>query len=500
MKRDAIVALDLGTSSCRALVFAAGGQVLGRAQETYPLLQPHTGWAEQDPEELVAAAGRVIRGAVAAAQLASGDVAALSLGTYFHSLLALDASGRCLSPVITWADTRSTAEADALRSAGLGLYPRTGCPPHPMYPLAKLLWLRGHQPDLWGSTPRWGSVKDLLIERLTGVWAVDHSIASGSGIFRMERLDWDEDALALTGLERRQLPQLLPTTQTLPLAHCGAGLTGLPAGLPVVLGAGDGALSNLGAGAVGPGVMAAMVGTSGALRVTSPSPRVDPEGRSWCYNVTPDLWLLGGAISNGGVILKWLRDRWLQPGATYDDITASAGRVPLGAGGLIFLPLLAGERSPFWNARARGVLLGLGLEHGPDHMARAALEGVAFRLNSVREALESLAGPAAEVRATGGLSRSALWVQICADVFGRTVTVGGESEGSATGAFLLARHALGAEPDLAAAGRYSAREVTYTPDPQRHALYERLYAIYLDAYWSLQRSFASLAEFREAGS
>ncbi len=499
MTCDAILALDLGTTSCRALLFDVHARVLGRAEESYPLLRRHPGWAEHHPEGLVTSSARVIRGALTRAGLAPSRVSAVSLSTYLHSLLATDRSGRPVSPVITWADTRSAAEADELRAIGIELYLRTGCPPHPMYPLAKLLWVRKHQPELCASAPLWGSIKDLLMRRLTGEWAVDHSIASGSGMLELARLDWDEDALMLAGITRHQLPELLPTTAALPLDRAGAELTGLTEGTPVVVGAGDGPLSNLGAGAVGPGMMAIMVGTSGAVRVASSAPRTDPQGRTWCYNLTRDCWLIGGAISNGGIVLEWLRDRWLPPGKTYGETISAAGRVPLGAGGLLFLPLLAGERSPYWNSRARGVVVGLGLEHGPEHLTRAALEGVTFQLNSVRRAVEELVGPAVEVRATGGFTRSAAWVQMCADVFGRAVNVCVESEGSALGAFLLARYALNAEVDLAtAASKLAVVERAYTPHSERQLRYSRLYDIYLDTYRHLQDTFGTLAEFRAA--
>ncbi len=427
----------------------------------------------------------------------ASHIAALTLSTYLHSLLALDGSLQPLSPVTTWADTRSAAAAEQLRASSPDLYPRTGCPPHPMYPLTKLMWLRAHSQDLWASTPRWGSIKDLLVYRLTGRWAVDHSIASGSGLFQLNGLGWDADALSLVGVEKHQLPELMPTTAVLGLGREGAGLTGLREGTPVVIGAGDGMLSNLGAGAVGPGMIAVMVGTSGAVRATSTTPRVDPKGRTWCYNLSPDHWVVGGAISNGGSVLRWLRDRWSKSGESYEELTRAAARIPAGSDALIFLPLLGGERSPYWDSRARGALVGLGLAHGPDHMVRAALEGVAFQLKSVLVALEELVGVASEVRLTGGLSRSPFWRQLCADVFGRNVHVLGEAEGSAIGAFLLARHALGAEPDLlGAARRMTEATHAYAPDPASSALYERLYEVYEHTYWRLQYTYAALADMR----
>ena len=242
------------------------------------------------------------------------------------------------------------------------------------------------------------------------------------------------------------LPEVVPTTYSRPLSATAAQRTGLPAGIPVVIGAGDGVLVNVGIGAVRPGQMSATIGTSGAVRILSERPRTDEKGRTWCYNLTDDAWVLGGAINNGGIVLRWLRDNFgeaerLQADELgmdpYELLTQAAGKVPAGSDGLILLPFFLGERAPNWNADARGVLFGLNLNHGKGHLARAAMEGVCYRMNSILRALEQVAGPAHEIRVSGSFTRSTLWPQILADVLGQSVGMPNINEGAAFGAAVL---------------------------------------------------------------
>ncbi|HLN61201.1 MAG TPA: FGGY family carbohydrate kinase, partial [Symbiobacteriaceae bacterium] len=263
-KSTTIVALDLGTTSCRALVFGLDGRVVGQASRTYPLSTPRPGWVEQDPMHLLTAADAVVPEAVARAGVTPADVAGVVLCTYMHSLIALGPAGEYLTPIMTWADTRSVAQVDQVRAMPdwHDLYARTGCPPHTMYPLYKFLWLKEHNRALLEGATRWASIKELLIERWTGQWALDYNLATGTGLLNCHTLDWDEEALRLAGVRREQLSPVVPNMQTFALLP---GRLGLLPGTPVVAGAGDGVLSSLGSGAIEPGVVAAMVGTSGAV-------------------------------------------------------------------------------------------------------------------------------------------------------------------------------------------------------------------------------------------
>ncbi len=492
-----IIALDLGTTSCRALLFDLDGSVCASASRTYPLVTDRPGWVEHDPEVLLTAADEVV--AEVAARAGSPEaVLAVSLCTYMHSLAALDARGDYLTRLITWADTRSAGQVDWMREqpGWHDLYARTGCPPHTMYPLYKFLWIQQERPDLMRNAARWASIKELLIHRWSGHWALDYNLATGTGMLNMHTLRWDEEALALAGVREEQLSEVVPTTATFPLTYDRLGLR---PGTPVVAGAGDGVLSSLGSGAIEPGVVAAMVGTSGALRSCVPEPTVDPRARVWCYYLDTNRWILGGSLNNGGIALRWFQENFFPGEPGYDATLGAAATAPLGSNSLLFLPYLTGERSPGFNARARGVWFGLGLEHTRSHMARSVLEAVAYRLYSVLGPIEELTGQVAEIRATGGFARSPFWLQICADVFGREVAVPGQTEGSALGAFVLAAVALGIAPDLSWVHRFIQVEQRLQPDPANHAAYDELFAIYQRVSANLQSEFRALAAIRERG-
>lgn len=489
---DALAVLDIGTTSTRAFVLRLDGSVVAESRVANVLKTPTPQRVEQDPVALRRAAETVVAQVVTRARSSGLSIHGLVLSTHMHSLLVTDAAGMPLTPLITWADTRADAQASIVRSQvdWPALYARTGCPPHASYPLYKLMALRAA-----GAAPRPSDrvmdLKSWLIHGWTGTWLVDRSIASGSGLLNLRTLRWDADALELAGVSEDQLPAIVDTTHHVP---CATERLGLPPGTPIVVGAGDGVLSSLGSGAITPGVAAVMVGTSGAVRVPSPVPVVDPAGRLFSYYLTDGRWIVGGAISNGGIVLDWLAGIL---GLDAARLLQAAAQAPAGAGGLILLPLLAGERAPGYDGRARGAWFGLGLDHDRRHLARAALEGVAFRVRSVLDVVEERTGPSREVRATGGLARSSLWIEILARVLDRPVSIPAGVEGSTVGALLLGSVALGLQPDIDTAAARSVRiDEVVRPVADEAALYGTSYALYQRLYRSLSPEFGTLADLR----
>lgn len=500
-QRECAIGIDIGTGSSRAAAFDLHGRLLFSRAEEYPLSHPRLGWAEQDPELVFSAVIRALKDV--AAYLAQHNYRPLVVGlsSVFHSVLPLGKDGRPLANCLPWADSRSTQIVSAWKKdpAAQAWYARTGCPLHPMYLPGKIAWWRQNEPELFAQTARFISLKEYVVTRLFGLPWVDYSVASGSGLLNEEKLTYDNEVLAALGIGPERLSELVPTTAILGgLPAEWARATGLPSDVPWVIGAGDGALSSLGAGGVTPGILTAMIGTSGAVRLASPVPRVDPKGRTWCYHLAEGCWLLGGAINNGGIVYRWLRDGFVPDSLrSYDALNAAAAQVPPGSAGIIFLPFHSGERSPYWNADARGIIFGLSLEHTAAHLARATMEGITYRMYSIFQALEELAGPAHEVRASGGFARSPLWLQIMADVFGRKVYVPSVPEGSALGAALLALTAIGVLPNIETAAQLVSIGSHYEPIPENHSLYRELYEIYMRIYFKLQDEFAALANFRE---
>jgi gluconokinase len=498
-----VVGLDLGTTSAKAIAYDVDGRPWGEAGREYPLSSPRPGTAEQDPDEVRDAAVAVLGTAVRRARQAGARVVGVAVSAALHSLLALGADGRPLTPVLTYADTRAAAEAARLRDSGRGLplYRRTGAPVHPMTPLTKLRWFADHDPGTARAARRWVSLKEYVVAHLTGSFVVDHSVASGTGLFDLRARDWDAEALDYARVERAQLSQPVPTTEVRTLGAEAAAALGLDAGLPLVIGAADGCLANLGSGATSPDVAAVTIATSGAVRVVTAEPRTDPDGRLFCYALTEDRWVVGGAISNGGLALRWYRDHVLPDVAAqaraegadpYDRLVELALTAPPGGDGLLFLPFLTGERAPHWDAVPRGVLFGLDLRHGRADLVRAALEGPLLQLRWVLAALEDNGIVPREVRANGGFTRSAAWLQLLADVFARRITVPERGEATCLGAALLGAVALGLVPSLDVAAGAVRTAGCYDPRPELAGVYRTAFTRYRDLYDALAGPFAQL--------
>jgi gluconokinase len=492
---DVVIGVDIGTTSAKAVAFDLHGASRGQGHRAYPLTSPAPGREEQDPRHVVDATLACIREAAAAARAAGDAVRGLAFSAALHALVALDARGEPLTPIVTWADSRAADAARELRESarGLALHRRTGTPVHPMSPLLKLRWFADHAPEIAERAACWVGVKELVLRELVGETVVDEGVASATGLFDLDERAWDAEALAYAGIGADRLPRLVPTTEVLALTAAGAALADLPAGTPVVIGAGDGPLANLGLGAITPGTVACSIGTSGALRVVADAPRVDDRGRVFCYVLAPGRWVVGGATNNGGIVLDWLRSA-VAP--DLDDPAALldlAARAEPGCGGLLFLPHLLGERAPHWRTGARGGYVGLTREHRREHLVRAAIEGVCLQLALVLQALGEAGVEVREVRATGGFSRSALWRQILASAFGRPVGFAVSPEGSALGAALLGMTALGLHDGLDRASELVDVTDTQEPDPRASDLYARLLPIFDQSSQALTGTFDALA-------
>jgi gluconokinase len=297
----------------------------------------------------------------------------------------------------------------------------------------------------------------------------------------------DPEALELAGIgQERLLPLASPSARIGSLAVEAARATGLPSGLPLVLGASDGALANLGCGTLAPGQVVISVGTSGAVRQWVAEPRLDPAQRTWCYLLAEGRWFAGGAVNNAGLAVQWVRDSLYagEPegdGAGFERLFSETAQVPAGAGGLRCLPFFAGERSPYFRADARAAFVGLGWEHGRAHLARAVLEAVALRLADVWDAL-AIAPGGEPARLAGGILRSPFWAQLLCDALGFPLAAVETADASAVGAALLAWSALEPQRSLEelVGGIRPGRH--WHPDPGRHRTYRRLLAEFRELY------------------
>jgi gluconokinase len=467
-----VLALDVGTSSARARAFDEGGRARPGA-EGHVTYQPRTtpdGGVELDPDALLDAVARAIDDCLAGCGRHAGEIAAVGASVFWHSLLALDPAGRPLTPVLTWADTRSAAAAHALRREmdERAVHQRTGAPLHSTFFPAKLRWLREAQPEIFGRAARWCGFAEYLQACLTGSMQCSLSMASGTGLLDQERGGWDATMLEAVGVADDALPSIdddarpgliAPWAERWPAL---ARVSWYPAH-------GDGACSNLGSDCSGPGRIALNVGTSAALRLVRPerlgAHPATPAGL-WRYRVDSRRALVGGATSEGGNVLAWCRQALVLPegDAALEQALAA---VPADAHGLTALPFFAGERSPGWRPEARAAVAGLSLASGAVDIVRALLEGVAFRLAEIYDRLRSLAATDHLVIGSGGaIGHSPTWTQIITDALGVPIGLGPDVEASTRGAALLALEALGVETLPPAEPVRILR-----PDPDRHARY-----------------------------
>jgi gluconokinase len=500
-ERTCTVGVDLGTTTLKAIAFDdATGQPIARAAATTPLLpaadsesvsgEGSVARAEQDPDAVAEAATTVLAQAVTAARARGYHVARVGISAAMHSFLPVGAGERPLLPALLWMDGRAEPEAHALWETpeGKALYARTGTPIHAMAPLAKLLWLRAHRPDIFAVATRFVSLKEWIWRRWLGAWEVDASIASATGLYNLRENAWDQEALRLTGIDATRLSTLVPTTTI------RAGLrderllaAGLSAQTPFVIGAADGVLANLGLGAIAGGaseasdVMALTIGTSLALRIGSARPMTDPATRAFCYVLDQGRYVVGGASNSGGNVLEWLggvlRSETPEAGAEerLTTLLLDAGKVDVGA--LLCLPYLTGERAPLWSARARASFIGLDAQHTPAHLMRAACEGIIYNAWWIASGLFALTGRPRAILASGHVLDLPWIRQLVADVFDLPVRAGGDADASARGAAILARIATGAatwDEALNEASLVSDAEISAVamPNPARTRQYQ----------------------------
>ena len=453
-----VLALDIGTSSTRAILFDAAGSKVGEeAQHAYDQTTTPDGGVETDAEALLELTARCIDDILKGTDR---PILAAGASCFWHSLLGVDAQGKPLTGVLSWADNRSAAWVSPLRSMlkERETHARTGAMFHTSYWPAKLLWLQHARPELFEGGMRWMSFAEFFTLRVCGEAIASISMASGTGIFSQVPCEWDRPILDILQIETSQLSRLVDSSEALPplLPEFASRWPALAQSkwYPAL---GDGACSNIGSGCVTPDRIAMNVGTSGALRVvlenyTAPAPR-----GLWRYRIDKKRSVMGGAVSNAGNVWKWANSTLKLPADFDAQMTAMAPD----SHGLTVLPFLAGERSPLWNANARMVIEGATLDTTAVKMLRAALEASSLRFAEVAEAVRSAVAEyrkehgganseEGEIVASGGaLERSACWTQIMCDCLGVPLVESRETEASARGAALMALEASGAIGNIA---------------------------------------------------
>jgi gluconokinase len=492
--KETLIALDVGTTSVKGLLCDTEGVVLDSFAASYPTYYPDSLSVEQDAQEVFGAVVEVVKSLMARGGVEPSSVAGLVFAGILHSMVPVDSDGNALGRALIWADKRAIGQSE--RIAGEldveEVKGRTGCTLHPMYYLPRLLWFRERARDIAMRTHKFVSIKEYILHRLFGRFVVDRSIASGTGLWNMHTLDWDEDLLRAAGVDRGRLSDVVETTHLFRgLGPEWAAAIGLLEGTPCIVGGADGPLAHLGSVGLADDSMSMTIGTGAALRLKTARPAVPAGMEGWCYYMAEGTWLLGGVIQDAGIVLKWFCDTFLRTGdevKDYELLNSYAAEVDPGAGGIVFFPFLGGERCPHENPRVRGSLLGLSFNHSLKHMARALMEGISYRLFSVYRMLA--AGGELDLVVTGGVLKSPVWLQIISDFFGRSLWLPDAREGSAWGAILIGLRALGVIPNLEGVSRFVGRRGKITPNEENHRVYEVVFRTYERAYGGVTNFFS----------
>jgi xylulokinase len=502
-----LLGIDVGTSGSKAILIDAAGAVKASVTTEYPLYTPQPLWAEQNPSDWWAATVSSIKRVLQEEGVKPADVAGVGLTGQMHGLVLLDAQGEVLRPCIMWNDQRTAVQCAAItEKVGLENVLRlTGNPILPGFTAPKIVWVRENEPEVYANVAKALLPKDYVRYRLTGGFFGEVSDASGTSMFDVGQRQWSDEMLQALEVPREWLPEVTESPEVSARISAGAAAeTGLLEGTPVVGGGGDQAAQAVGTGIVAEGVVSATLGTSGVVFAASDSYRVEPQGRlhAFCHAV-PGMWHLMGVMLSAAGSFRWYRDTLAeveraQEAETgrdaYDILTEAAAEVAPGCEGLLFLPYLTGERTPYPDPNARGVFFGLTLRHGKAHMTRAVLEGVSYGLLDSLELMRALGLSIEQVRASGGGARSSLWRQILADVFDAEIVTVNVTEGAAYGAALLAGVGAGVYADVFSACEAALRLTGRTEPGPAVSIYADYYPCYRALYPALAPEFTAIAE------
>lgn len=502
-----LIGIDIGTSGTKTILIDETGRVIARALAEYPLYSPKPQWSEQDPGDWWRATIATVSRVLEISKIDPKEVKGIGLSGQMHGSVFLDKDGKVLRRALLWNDQRTQTECDWI-TATVGQERIVQLISNPVltgFTVGKIIWLRNHEPKVYAKVSKVLLPKDYIRYELTGEYATEVSDASGTALFNVRKRVWSEEMLDAIGIPLAWMPKAYESPEISGrISAAAAAATGLAPGTPVVGGGGDQAAGAVGNGIVETGIVSSTVGTSGVVFAFSDQPVVDPQLRlhTFCHAV-PDKWHLMGVMLSAGGSLQWYRDAFCQPEKVvasalgkdpYELICAEAEGAPVGTEGLVFLPYLTGERAPYADPNARGVLFGLSRRSERSHVARAILEGVSYGLRDSFEIMEGMRLPIRQVRASGGGARSRAWRQIQADVTGYTHVTINVEEGPALGVALLAGVGTGVYASVAEACRATI-QVKDSTDPCKvnHAAYDRFHKVYQSLYAHLKEDFVAVA-------
>lgn len=502
------IGVDIGTSGTKTVLFDKTGNVIASALQEYPLYQPQNGYAEQRPEDWLEATVSTIAQVMAKSGVEAAQVKGVGLSGQMHGLVMLDEQDTVIRPAIIWCDQRTAKECEEItqKVGAERLIQITANPALTGFTASKILWVRNHESENFARCTKILLPKDYVRYMLTGAFATEVSDASGMQLLDVPNRCWSDEVLEKLEIPKSMLAKVYESPDiTGYITAAMAARTGLAEGTPVVGGAGDNAAAAVGTGVVENGKAFTTIGTSGVVFAHSDEIAIDPKGRvhTFCCAV-PGAWHVMGVTQAAGLSLKWFRDNF----CTAEKETAAAmgkdpyflmdqeaEQVPIGAGKLLYLPYLMGERTPHLDPQVRGAFVGLSAVHGKKEMLRAVMEGVAFSLNDCKNIIQEMGIPVDDMMACGGGGTSPLWRQMLADLYRCPVKTVASKEGPALGVAILAMVGTGAYPSVAEACRAIIRtDKTQQPIPENTDRYAPFYALYTKLYPAMKDSFKELQE------
>jgi len=502
MSNDLLAGIDIGTTGARCMIFDLSGHCVSSAYEEYGLVHLQPGWIEQSIPDLLAATDRACLRAVTASSVDASRIGSIGVSTQTTATCPVDAEGTLIRRMLSWQDTRATAEVGAL----LTRFPQelyksiTGMPPSPQFPLMKMMWLRANEPETFERAAKWLQPQHLALRHFGATDDfVDIPQLATHGLWDVAALDWHEGLLQHAGVSANAFGHVVPAgTQVGEVSAVASKRTGFRKGTALCVGGGDSACSIVGMGATKPGDVSITLGTAGMTSLNIEAPRTDLAEYMVVNHPVPGLWAASGVSLAAASAYRWFRDVFGQVEqeaamtngvSVFDHLNALCAQAPAGSGGLLFLPYLNSAGTPHYNSEARAAFLGISQSHGRQHFARAVMEGVALEVQDMLKRFGQHGFNLDTVRLGGGAARSSLWTQIQANVYNRPVQRLKEGETAALGAAILGGVGAGVFPttDDGVDAMVAIADTTY-PDPAQTARYAELHAAYEDAYRCLAPS------------
>lgn len=498
MNKPYLLGIDIGTSACKVAVFDREGHVVAAATGDYPVYYPKEGWAEQNPEEWWTAVCHAIGKTLDSGKICPDQIAGVGIDGQSWSAIAIDKEGHVLTNTPIWMDTRAQSICDRLNNE-IGadeIFALAGNSLQPSYTTAKILWYQENLSDVYKKIDKILQSNSYIAYKLTGAVTQDVSQGYGLHCFDMRNGCWNEEMSRKLGIPMDFLPDIVPCDQVVgTVTKKAAQECGLAEGTPVVAGGLDAACGTLGAGVIHPGETQEQGGQAGGMSICMDTYKADPR-LILGYHVVPGQWLLQGGTTGGGGVMRWFerefagyeREMQKQNGkSSLVQLNEIAEEVAPGSEGVVFLPYMAGERSPIWNPDAKGVFYGLDFSKTKGHMVRACMEGVAFSLRHNLEVAEEAGAEAEVLRAMGGSANSLLWTQIKSDITGKPIVVPSSDTATTLGAAILAGVGVGFYKDYEEAVSLTVKTTReHHPNPENREVYDQNYQTYLKVYESLK--------------